>query len=35
MNYKNSDAVFIENALTLLTGGAIAAAMAALMIILA
>ena len=35
MNYKNSDAVFIENALTLLTGGTMAAAMAVLMIILA
>ena len=35
MNFKNSDAVFIENALTLLTGGAMAAAMAVLMIILA
>lgn len=34
MNIKNSDAIFIENALTLLTGGAMAAALALILVIL-
>ena len=35
MNFKNNDAIFIENALTLLTGGAMAAALAMILVILA
>jgi hypothetical protein len=35
MNFKNSDAIFIENALTLLTGGAAAAALVMILVILA
>ena len=35
MNIKNSDAIFIENALTLLTGGAAAAAFTFILFILA
>lgn len=33
MNFKNNDAIFIENALTLLTGGT-AAALALILVIL-
>jgi hypothetical protein len=35
MNIKNNDEIFIENALTLLTGGAAAAALAMILAILA
>jgi hypothetical protein len=35
MNFKNSDAIFIENALTLLTGGAAAGMLALVLVILA
>jgi hypothetical protein len=35
MNFKNSDAIFIENALTLLTGGAAAGMLALILVILA
>lgn len=35
MNIKNSDAIFIENALTFLTGGAAAGLLALILVILA
>jgi hypothetical protein len=34
MNIKNNDAIFIENALTLLTGGAFTAIIALMLVIL-
>ena len=35
MNIKNSDAIFIENAIKIITGGAAAAALAMILVILA
>ena len=34
MNIKNNDAIFIENAMIILTGGAMAAALAFMLVIL-